>query len=38
MKTFKKVYIEITSICNLACSFCPQTQRAKGFIDPEVFN
>ncbi|MEN1989590.1 radical SAM/SPASM domain-containing protein [Paenibacillus hubeiensis] len=38
MKTFKKVYIEITSICNLACSFCPQTKRAKGFIDPETFS
>jgi len=38
LKTFKKVYIEITSICNLACSFCPQTKRAKNFIDPEVFN
>ncbi|MET3210261.1 UNVERIFIED_CONTAM: radical SAM protein with 4Fe4S-binding SPASM domain [Paenibacillus sp. PvR008] len=37
LKTFKKVYIEITSICNLACSFCPQTQRVKKFIDPEIF-
>ncbi len=23
---FKKIYIEITSICNLACSFCPSTK------------
>ncbi|MUT68812.1 radical SAM/SPASM domain-containing protein [Paenibacillus sp. NEAU-GSW1] len=37
MKKFKKFYIEITSICNLACSFCPQTQRAKGFIQIDDF-
>lgn len=38
MKTFKKVYIEITSVCNLACSFCPPTQRAKGLIKVDQFN
>ncbi|KYG91302.1 radical SAM protein [[Bacillus] sp. KCTC 13219] len=38
MKTFKKVYIEITSVCNLACSFCPPTARAKGLIKLEQFN
>ncbi|KGR86593.1 radical SAM/SPASM domain-containing protein [Lysinibacillus boronitolerans] len=38
MKTFKKVYIEITSVCNLACSFCPPTARAKGLIKVEQFN
>ena len=37
MKTFKKVYIEITSVCNLACSFCPPTQRAKGLIKVDQF-
>ncbi len=37
MKTFKKVYIEIMSVCNLACSFCPPTQRAKGLIKVEQF-
>ncbi|ANY69245.1 radical SAM protein [Paenibacillus algorifonticola] len=37
MKRFKKFYVEITSICNLACTFCPQTQRAKGFIQVEDF-
>ncbi|MEW9697595.1 radical SAM/SPASM domain-containing protein [Paenibacillus sp. SI8] len=37
MKKFKKFYIEITSICNLACTFCPQTQRAKGFIEIDTF-
>ena len=24
---FKKIYIEITNICNLKCSFCPETKR-----------
>ena len=38
LKTFKKVYIEITSVCNLACSFCPPTERAKGLIKVEQFN
>ncbi len=37
MKTFKKVYIEITSICNLACSFCPQTSRKATFIQLDTF-
>ena len=26
---FKKIYIEITNICNLKCSFCPDTSRLK---------
>ena len=38
LKTFKKVYIEITSVCNLVCSFCPPTARAKGLIKVEQFN
>ncbi|WP_040949896.1 radical SAM/SPASM domain-containing protein [Gorillibacterium massiliense] len=37
MKSFKKVYIEITSICNLACSFCPPTSRQASFIKIEDF-
>lgn len=37
MKTFKKVYIEITSVCNLACSFCPQTSRQANFIKLDTF-
>ena len=38
MKTFKKVYIEITSVCNLACSFCPPTSRAAKLIKLDEFN
>ncbi|WP_159886099.1 radical SAM/SPASM domain-containing protein [Paenibacillus puerhi] len=37
MKTFKKFYIEITSVCNLACSFCPQTKRQANFIKIDAF-
>ncbi|MDQ0111309.1 radical SAM/SPASM domain-containing protein [Paenibacillus harenae] len=37
MKRFKKFYIETTSICNLSCTFCPPTQRAKGFLQVEDF-
>lgn len=37
MKKLKKVYIEITSVCNLACSFCPQTKRQANFINLDTF-
>lgn len=37
MKKFKKFYIETTSICNLACSFCPPTHRKNQFIEVEQF-
>lgn len=37
MKKFKKVYIEITSVCNLACSFCPPTQQVASFIKRNDF-
>ncbi|MCZ0704639.1 radical SAM protein with 4Fe4S-binding SPASM domain [Natronobacillus azotifigens] len=38
MKKFKKFYLEITSVCNLACSFCPPTIRARQFISTEDFS
>jgi len=34
---FKKIYIEITNICNLKCEFCPETKRNKQFINLEDF-
>ena len=37
VKKFKKFYLEITSVCNLACSFCPPTIRARQFVSPEDF-
>ncbi len=38
MKKFKKFYIEITNVCNLACSFCPQTKRQPEFMKIETFS
>lgn len=38
MKRFKKVYIEITNVCNLKCKFCPVTNRAPKFMSLEEFN
>ena len=37
MKPFKRVYVEITDVCNLACSFCPGTRRPPRFLSPEEF-
>lgn len=37
LKKFKKFYLEITSVCNLSCSFCPPTERARQFISVEDF-
>ena len=37
MKKFKKFYIEITSVCNLACTFCPPTKREPNFIKIDAF-
>jgi radical SAM protein with 4Fe4S-binding SPASM domain len=32
------VYVEITSVCNLACSFCPPTSRKANLIKLDAFN
>ncbi|HQI05795.1 MAG TPA: radical SAM/SPASM domain-containing protein [bacterium] len=36
-RKFKRIYIEITNVCNLSCSFCPQTCRRKEFMSEELF-
>jgi len=32
MKRFKKIYVEITNVCNLNCSFCSKVNRKQEFI------
>ena len=34
----KRVYLEITNVCNLSCSFCPGTGRKKHFLTAEEFS
>lgn len=34
---FKKIYVEITNICNLNCSFCVKNNRKKEYISIENF-
>ncbi len=34
----KRVYLEITNVCNLACSFCPGTRREKRFMTEAEFS
>lgn len=38
MKKFKRIYIEITNICNLHCSFCPDSGRISGFMTEDLFS
>lgn len=34
---FKRIYIEITNVCNLKCSFCPPHKRENRFMEFEEF-
>lgn len=34
---FKRIYVEITSSCNLTCSFCQETKRKPRFMSVEEF-
>lgn len=34
---FKKVYVEITNVCNLQCDFCPKTKRKHKFLSVQEF-
>ena len=36
-KRFKKIYVEITNICNLNCSFCNRTKKSKRSMTMEEF-
>ena len=36
-KRFRKVYLEITNVCNLKCSFCPGTKRARKVMQQGEF-
>lgn len=38
MKRFKRIYVEITSACNLSCSICPGTRREKSFMELVAFD
>lgn len=34
---FLRTYIEISNICNLQCTFCPEVERDKKILSPEQF-
>ena len=36
-KRFRKIYLEISNICNLRCAFCPGTGRKPGVMTEEDF-
>jgi radical SAM protein with 4Fe4S-binding SPASM domain len=37
MTRFRRVNVEITNMCNLQCSFCPEVERPKQLMSPELF-
>ena len=38
MKRFRKIYVEISNICNLKCAFCPGTVRTKRAMTEDEFH
>lgn len=36
-KKFRKIYLEISNVCNLRCSFCPGTKRVPGIMEEDAF-
>lgn len=36
-KRFRKIYLEISNVCNLRCAFCPGTSRKPGVMDEKAF-
>ena len=38
MKRFQKIYLEISNVCNLKCSFCPGTKRAPRIMQENTFS
>ncbi len=37
-KRFQKIYLEISNVCNLSCSFCPGTKRPPKMMDEAIFS
>ncbi len=37
MQKFRRVFIEITNVCNLSCPFCAKSSRKPGFMSLETF-
>ncbi len=37
MKRFRKIYVEISNVCNLKCTFCPGTRRTKRAMTEDEF-
>ena len=37
MKKFRKIYIEITNVCNLKCSFCSEVTKKRRFMTKDEF-
>ena len=37
MKRFRKIYLEISNVCNLNCAFCPGTRRKPAVMQKDAF-